>query len=205
MGNLRLIALATLLSLIILPMHACSSAQSQAENAADPNASSSPPTASESGQGVELPQEEPSDEPAEAHGSEAAGKSKDETQAITQQGNPPDLETPHYSLTIPDEEKRLCVLEYSSDYDVDPNGLAIGFNTSVFAKGEDWPRDKYAIFSVAIFSDNWGPQGEFYAKPLGHPSKMPGSTAYILQGMFSQDNALLEDQTDEYSRWIEVL
>ena len=102
MGNLRLIALATLLSLIILPMLACSSAQSQAENAADPNASSSPPTASESGQGVRLPQEEPSDEPAEAPGSEAAGKRKDETQTITQLGNPPDLETPHYSLTIPD-------------------------------------------------------------------------------------------------------
>lgn len=205
MGNLRLIATATLLSLITLPMFACSSAQSQAENAADPNASSSPPSASESEQEAELPQEEPSAKPAEASGPEAVDRSRDETQTATQQETSPDLETPHYSLTIPEEEKRLYVLEYSSDYDADPNGLAIGFNTSVFAKGENWPRDNYATFSVAIFSDNWGPQGEFYTKPLGYPSKMPGSTVYVLQGMLGQDNVLLEDQTDEYAQWVEVL
>ena len=196
---------AALLSLIAFPLAACSPSQSREGNIEVPGS----PDAGRAEEEVvsnPIPQqdEEASNQPGEAF-SKAEGKIAESSPAPDSQNDALDLKTPHYGIRIPAEERRLYVLEYSSDYDADPSGLAIGFDTGVYIRGENWPHDKYAAFSVTVFSDNWGPQGEFYSMPLGHPSDMPGATVYITQAMFDRNGNPLEDQTEEYAQWVEVL
>ena len=116
-----------------------------------------------------------------------------------------DLVTPQYAVSIPVEEKRLYGLTYSSSYGGDSSGLSAGMQTNVIVKGETGALSaSNTLFQVVVISDNWGPQGAFLSRNLGHPSMMGGSTVYVLQPIWATDGSRAEDMTAEYAEWVTV-
>lgn len=116
-----------------------------------------------------------------------------------------DLVTPQYAVSIPAEEKRLYGLTYSSSYGGDSSGLSAGMQTNVIVKGETGALSaSNTLFQVIVISDNWGPQGAFLSRNLGHPSNMGGSSVYVLQPIWTTDGSRAEDMTAEYAEWVTV-
>lgn len=115
-----------------------------------------------------------------------------------------DLITQQYAISIPAEEKRLYSITYDSLYG-GSDDLNAGMRANVLVKGEtDVPDESSMAFQVIIISDNWGPQGAFYSRSLGHPSNMPGSTVYVLQPVFGSSGNQVDDLTSEYAAWVTV-
>lgn len=106
--------------------------------------------------------------------------------------------TPYYTITLPQSESAPFFYCDSTDLRIaEPESaqLGIGCETRVDL---DW--NGAADFSVACFTDNWGPQGMFYTHRLGPVNGQEGWSVWVYQTM--DRNGSDVDMTGEYAKYI---
>lgn len=63
-------------------------------------------------------------------------------------------------------------------------------------------RDDYSLFTVACYSDDWGPQGMFRALRLGPSTAIEGTSVWLIQPLEDQMGEEMPDQRETYATYV---
>ncbi|RDB62190.1 hypothetical protein [Eggerthella sinensis] len=124
------------------------------------------------------------------------------------------IDTPYYTVVVPESWRGVLAYEYGDTYTIDEQSkgtdaeLGIGYTTTIRNTETD------ESFSVTMYTDAWGPQGQFMSEKAGSSTVMPGNYVAVVKqlpepfngwGSIPQDeqDAMLA-QMEEYASWVTV-
>lgn len=146
----------------------------------------------------ETSDESPADDEADGVAQDDAGDG-DTGEPVTEQADVPScsidpkanvIDTPYYTIKLPDSMRGrykarfdATDLRMTAGPDGAPSDLGLGCSTTIVLVDADDPtepptdadfRDSRGTYSVGMFTDNWGVQGDFSVETLGKSKVAPG-------------------------------
>lgn len=99
-----------------------------------------------------------------------------------------------YTVTLPEPLASECSFAIGEE-SPSPGQTWVGDTVSVM-------RDGYALFTVACYSNDWGPQGMFRSLKIGPSTAIEGTSVWLLQPMEDQRGEELPDQRETYATYV---
>ena len=106
------------------------------------------------------------------------------------------IDMQNYSVTLPEPLASDCSFAIGEE-SPSPGKTWVGDNVNVIS--DETGR---AVFFVACFSNDWGPQGMLYAKLLGPASATDGANVYLCQAQVDGDQNRVPDETETYAAYV---
>lgn len=124
------------------------------------------------------------------------------------------IDTPYYTVVVPESWRGVLAYEYDDTYTIDEQSkgtdteLGVGYTTTVRNTETD------EVFGVTMYTDAWGPQGQFMCEKAGSSTVMPGNYVAVVKGLtqpFDGWGSIPQDEKDamtaqmeEYASWVAV-
>lgn len=124
-----------------------------------------------------------------AERSEPAPNEPESTQGKT-------IDMQNYSVTLPEPLASNCSFSIGEE-SPSPGKTWVGDSVNVIS--DETGR---AVFFVACFSNDWGPQGMLYAKLLGPASATDNANVYLCQAQADGDQNRVPDETETYAAYV---
>lgn len=162
---------------------------------------------------VDVETEAPAAQPAEEIETETEAPVEQPAEDVTSLADRT-IDTPYYTVVVPESWRDALAYEYDDAYTVDEQSkgtdaeLGIGYTTVIRNTATD------ESFSVTMFTDAWGPQGQFMCEKAGPSTTMPGNYVAVVKGLtqpFNGWESIPQDEKDamtaqmeEYASWVTV-
>ena len=124
------------------------------------------------------------------------------------------IDTPYYTVVVPESWRGVLAYDYDDAYTIDEQSkgtdteLGVGYTTTVRNTETD------EVFGVTMYTDAWGPQGQFMCEKAGSSTVMPGNYVAVVKGLtqpFDGWGSIPQDEKDamtaqmaEYASWVAV-
>ncbi|WP_143412214.1 hypothetical protein [Arabiibacter massiliensis] len=99
-----------------------------------------------------------------------------------------------YTVTLPEPLASECSFAVGEESPA-PGATWVGDAVNVV-------RDGYGLFTVACYSDDWGPQGMFRTLRLGPSAAIEGTSVWLIQPMEDQRGEEVPDQRETYATYV---
>lgn len=106
------------------------------------------------------------------------------------------IDMQNYTVTLPEPLASNCSFSIGEE-SPSPGKTWVGDSVNVIS--DETGR---AVFFVACFSNDWGPQGMLYAKLLGPASATDGANVYLCQAQVDGDQNRVPNETETYATYV---